>query len=111
MQSLGRGLFSKEGFFILKISGSGVVFVSSYGAIHAIEVAQGQQVIVDNGHLVAWPDYMQYSLEKASNGWINSWMSGESLVCRFTGPGMILIQTRNPAGFKGWLSQMGVSVK
>lgn len=111
MQSLGRGLFSKEGFFILRIGGKGVVFVSSYGAIHVLTLDAGQQVIVDNGHLVAWPDYMQYTIEKASNGWINSWMSGESLVCRFTGPGMILIQTRNPQGFKGWLGQMGFASK
>ncbi|MDR2456712.1 MAG: AIM24 family protein, partial [Deltaproteobacteria bacterium] len=63
------------------------------------------------GHLVAWPDYMSYSIEKASNGWINSWMSGESLVCRFTGPGNILIQTRNPQSFKGWLATLGVAAR
>ena len=49
MQSLGRGLFSMEGFFILKISGSGVVFASSYGAFQAIDLGQGEQVIVNNG--------------------------------------------------------------
>jgi uncharacterized protein (TIGR00266 family) len=107
MQNLSRGLFSGEGFFVLKISGRGVVFVSSYGAIHAIELDQGQQVVIDNGHLVAWPDYMRYTIEKASSGWIRSWMSGESLVCRFTGPGLVLIQTRNPKAFEGWLSAMG----
>jgi uncharacterized protein (TIGR00266 family) len=109
-QSLSRGLFSGEGFFILKISGRGVVFVSSYGAIHTIQVPAGEQVIVDNGHLVAWPDYMRYTVEKASNGWINSWMSGECLVCRFTGPGVILIQTRNPSGFKGWVKNLGFTL-
>lgn len=107
MQNLSRGLLSGEGFFILKISGRGVVFVSSYGAIHAIELGQGEQCVIDNGHLVAWPDYMQYTIEKASSGWIRSWMSGESLVCRFTGPGMVLIQTRNPKAFGGWLKSLG----
>jgi uncharacterized protein (TIGR00266 family) len=111
MQSLSKGLFSREGFFILKITGRGVVFVSSYGAIHALDVEPGQQVIVDNGHLVAWPDYMNYTIEKASNGWINSWMSGESLVCRFTGPGTVLIQTRNPSSFVGWLQRLGIVPK
>jgi uncharacterized protein (TIGR00266 family) len=107
MQSLSRGLFSGEGFFVIKITGRGTVFVSSYGAIHALDLKDGEQFIVDNGHLVAWPDYMRYTVEKASNGWISSFMSGECLVCRFTGPGPVLIQTRNPDAFKGWLSQLG----
>ena len=111
MQNLSKGLFSSQGFFILKIGGRGVVFVSSYGAIHTLMLEQGQQIIIDNGHLVAWPSYMNYSIEKASSGWIRSWMSGEGLVCRFTGPGMVLIQTRNPTAFSGWLSNLGFSKK
>ncbi|MCX4266689.1 MAG: AIM24 family protein, partial [Firmicutes bacterium] len=65
--------------------------------------ADNEEYIVDNGHLVAWPDYMNYKIEKASNGWISSWMSGECLVCRFRGPGVVLIQTRNPSSFRQWL--------
>ena len=103
MQNLAQGLFSREGFFVVKISGRGTVFLSSYGAIHAINLADNEEYIVDNGHLVAWPDYMNYKIEKASNGWISSWMSGECLVCRFRGPGVVLIQTRNPASFRQWL--------
>lgn len=103
MQNLVQGLFSREGFFVVNISGRGTVFLSSYGAIHAIELAEGEEYIVDNGHLVAWPDYMRYSIEKASNGWISSWASGECLVCRFRGPGVVLIQTRNPASFRQWV--------
>lgn len=103
MQNLSRGLLSGEGFFILHINGSGTVFVSSYGVIHPINVEAGKEVIIDNGHLVAWPDYMQYTMEKASNGWISSFTSGEGLVCRFKGPGVVLIQTRNPGGFEEWI--------
>lgn len=103
MQNLTQGLFSREGFFVVKISGRGTVFLSSYGAIHAVNLAAGEEVIIDNGHLVAWPDYMQYKIEKASNGWISSIMSGECLVCRFRGPGTVLIQTRNPSAFNQWI--------
>ncbi len=103
VQNLAQGLFSREGFFVLNISGSGTVFLSSYGAIHSINLEPGEEVIVDNGHLVAWPDYMNYKIEKASNGWISSIMSGECLVCRFRGPGTVLIQTRNPAAFGAWV--------
>ena len=103
MQNLAQGLFSREGFFVVKISGRGTVFLSSYGAIHAINLADNEEYIVDNGPLVAWPDYMNYKIEMASNGWISSFMSGECLVCRFRGPGVVLIQTRNPASFRQWL--------
>jgi uncharacterized protein (TIGR00266 family) len=104
-QNLMQGIFSGEGFFILKISGRGTVFVNSYGAIHAINIPEGQDAIIDNSHLVAWPDYMQYKIEKASSGWISSFTSGEALVCRFQGPGTVLIQTRNPKGFGSWIQQ------
>lgn len=107
VQNLAKGIFSKEGFFILNARGKGTIFLSSYGAIHPINLQEGEEIIIDNGHLVAWPDYMSYSLEKASNGWANSIMSGECLVCRFRGPGTVLIQTRNPGGFSHWIASMG----
>lgn len=106
-QNLTKGLFSGEGIFVLNISGRGTVFVSSYGAIHPIEVPAGQEVIIDNGHLVAWPSTMNYEIEKASSGgFLSSLKSGEGLVCRFKGPGTVLIQTRNPEGFTGWIRSM-----
>jgi len=106
MQNLSRGLLSGEGFFIVEISGRGTVFLSSFGAIHAINLGAGEEVVVDNGHLVAWPDYMNYTIEKASKGWMNSLKSGEGLVCRFRGEGVVLIQSRNPKGFGGWLKKL-----
>lgn len=106
VQNLAQGLLSREGFFVLNIRGRGTVFISSFGAIHAINLDPGEEVIIDNGHLVAWPDYMQYTIEKASSGWISSIMSGECLVCRFRGPGTVLIQTRKPEAFSQWLRGM-----
>lgn len=105
MQSLSKGLFSGEGFFVIRVSGRGTLFVSSYGAIQPMDLAAGEEIIIDNAHLVAWPENMQYNVEKASSGWISSFTSGEGLVCRFKGPGRVLIQTRNPRGFGSWLRQ------
>ncbi len=107
VQNLLRGLFSGEGFFVLNVRGRGTVFISSYGVIHPINIAAGEEVVIDNGHLVAWPDYMEYTIEKASSsGIISSFMSGEGLVCRFRGPGVVLIQTRNPQTFESWIKSM-----
>jgi uncharacterized protein (TIGR00266 family) len=105
MQNLGRGLLSGEGFFIVEISGKGTVFLASYGAIHAINLGPGEEVTVDNGHLVAWPSYMNYTIDKASKGWLSSFTSGEGLVCKFRGEGVVLIQSRNPAGFGNWIKR------
>ena len=39
----------------------------------------------------------KYVLERvASGGLISGFASGEGLVCKFTGPGTVFIQTRNP---------------
>ncbi len=106
VQNLSRGLMSGEGFFILKVHGNGVVFVSSHGAIHEIDIPAGKEVVIDNGHLVAWPESVNYTIEKASKGWLSSFTSGELLVCRFTGPGKVYIQTRNPSSFINWIYKM-----
>ena len=106
MQNLSKGILSGEGFFVLNVTGSGTVFVSSYGVIHPINLEAGQEVIIDNGHLVAWPDYMQYEIEKASKGWVSSFTSGEGFVCRFRGPGVVLIQTRNTDSFGSWIQSL-----
>jgi len=106
LQNLMHGIFSGEGFFVLKVSGKGTVFLNSYGGIHAINLSAGEEKIIDNSHLVAWADYMDYKIEKAASGWVSSFTSGEMLVCRFKGPGIVLIQTRNPRGFGDWVKQL-----
>lgn len=105
MQNLARGIFSGEGFFVIRVSGRGTLFVSSYGAIHPFDLSEGEEIVIDNGHLVAWPENMNYTIEKASSGWVSSFTSGEGLVCRFRGPGRVMIQTRNPKGFGSWIKQ------
>jgi Mitochondrial biogenesis AIM24 len=55
---------------------------------------------VDNGHLVAWNT--KYILERVASGGIISGLSaGEGLVCKFTGPGTVFLQTRNPVSPPG----------
>jgi uncharacterized protein (TIGR00266 family) len=105
MQSLGRGLLGGEGFFILKIGGRGQLILNSFGAIHKIELRPDEEYVVDNAHLVAWSATTTYSIERAAAGWIASFTSGEGFVCRFRGPGVVYIQSRNPGGFGAWIRQ------
>ena len=105
VQSLSRGLLGGEGFFILRISGQGQLVLNSFGAIHKIELKPDEEYIVDNAHLVAWSATTSYSIERASSGWVSSFTSGEGFVCRFRGPGVVYIQSRNPGGFGNWIRQ------
>jgi len=105
IQNLAQGIFSGEGFFILKAEGRGLVFLESYGAIHRLDLGPGEQKIVDNGHLVAWSRHMDYRLESASIGIVAAFTSGEAIVCRFTGPGTVYVQTRQARQFGIWISR------
>ncbi len=96
-----KSFFGGEGLFVLQVSGSGVLLVSSFGAIHRKRLAVGERYVVDTGHLVAWEGTTQYTLRKAAAGFFRSMVSGEGIVAEFTGPGEILIQTRNLAAFAG----------
>lgn len=63
-----------------------------------MQLEDGEKYIVDNGHLVAWNT--KYILERVASGGIISGLSaGEGLVCKFTGPGTVFMQTRNPVSF------------
>lgn len=99
-----KSFFGGEGLFVLEVSGSGLLLVSSFGAIHRKVLRAGEQYVIDTGHLVAWEGHMQYNLRKAAkSGFFRSYLSGEGLVAEFNGPGEILIQTRNLAAFAGLL--------
>lgn len=98
-----RSFFGGEGLFILQVQGSGLLLVSSYGAIHRKRLGPNERYVVDTGHLVAWEGTMQYTLRKAAAGFFRSFVSGEGIVAEFTGPGELLIQTRNLAALAGLL--------
>ncbi|KAA8565181.1 hypothetical protein EYC84_010920 [Monilinia fructicola] len=53
-QGIGKAMFSGEGLFVYKISGVGLLWISSLGAIIRKDLKEGERYIVDNGHLVAW---------------------------------------------------------
>ena len=92
-----KGLIGGEGLFLMRMFGQGTLMLSSFGAIHAIELQPGQPYIVDTGHLVAFTDGMGYNIKKAAKGIFSSIASGEGLVAEMTGPGIVYTQTRTPA--------------
>ena len=98
-----KSFFGGEGLFVLQVQGTGLLLVSSFGAIHKKRLNAGERYVVDTGHLVAWEASMRYELRKAAAGFFRSMVSGEGIVAEFSGPGDLLIQTRNLAAFAGLL--------
>lgn len=98
-----KSFFGGEGLFVLQVMGTGLLMVSSFGAVYRKRLQPGERYVVDTGHLVAWEGTMQYQLRKAAQGWFRSITSGEGIVADFVGPGELLIQTRNLAAFAGLL--------
>jgi uncharacterized protein (TIGR00266 family) len=98
-----KSFFGGEGLFVMQVSGTGLLLLSSFGAIHRKRLAAGERYVVDTGHLVAWEGTTQYTLRKAAAGFFRSMVSGEGVVAEFTGPGELLIQTRNLAALAGLL--------
>lgn len=90
-----KGFASGEGIFMIKARGTGRMFVSSFGGIVKKELKPGERFIVDNGHIVAFPAALNYEIQKAGNSLWSMISTGEGLVTVFTGPGEILLQTRN----------------
>jgi len=97
-----KTFFSGEGLFMLRASGTGTLIMSSYGAIHTVKLAQGQQYIVDTGHLVAFDEGISYEV-KTVGGLKSTVFSGEGLVVQLTGPGTVALQSRSEGAFLSWL--------
>jgi uncharacterized protein (TIGR00266 family) len=96
-----KSMFSGEGLFWLNISGNGKVIINAYGVIYKIEV--DGEYIVDTGHIVAFEPSLQFSITKAGESWMSSFLGGEGFVCKFSGKGTLWCQSHNPGSFGGSL--------
>lgn len=98
-----RTLFGGEGLVLLECSGEGDLFVNSYGGV--VEVEVDGSFTVDTGHIVAFDGTLDFNV--GSVGGLKSFfLSGEGLVCRFTGRGTVYMQSRNLSGLVGWISPL-----
>ena len=111
-QGLGRAILGDSGgFFVMATQGSGQVAVSGFGSVRELEVAEGQFLVVDNGHLVAWDRSLDYelSINTSHSGLfgklINSQITGEGIVLKFRGHGKVIVCSRNKGGFLDWIFQ------
>lgn len=95
-----RSFFGGEGLFMLRCSGNGSLWISSYGAIHPVDV--DGTYTVDTGHIVAFEDSLSFQVR--SVGSVKSLLfSSEGLVCLFSGRGRLWLQTRNSSALAAFL--------
>ncbi|MFN3383444.1 MAG: TIGR00266 family protein [Archaeoglobaceae archaeon] len=98
-----KTFFAGEGLFLLKIEGSGDLFLSSFGGIETLEV--DGTLSVDTGHVVAFEDSLDFKI-RGAGGLKATFLSGEGLVAEFKGKGKVWIQTRSISEYIGWLSSL-----
>jgi len=96
-----KGLFG-QGLFMLKASGSGQMFINTFGAIDTHTLQPGQTLVVDNFHLVGFSESCTYKVTRIG-GMKETFFSGEGLVTQITGPGDVHVQTKNLQEFTEWL--------
>jgi len=96
-----KSFFSREGLFLLKMTGAGDAFISSFGAIHEIEL-KGESFTIDTGHMVAFTEGLEYNVKRVG-GLKSTILSGEGLVAEFRGTGTLYLQTRSMNSFMDWL--------
>jgi uncharacterized protein (TIGR00266 family) len=103
-QGVGKALFSGESVFWLKCSGRGDLLLNSFGAIYSVDIHDTH--VVDSGHIVAFEDTLQFSVGKLGDSWIQTMLSGEGLVCHFSGQGRLYCQSHSPKSFGQTLGPM-----
>lgn len=84
------GLFSGEGFFQTKVSGSGKVVIASQGPLEEVEL-NNDKLVVDGRFAVARTGNLEFRVQKAAKGLFSSVISGEGFVNTFTGTGKVLL--------------------
>jgi uncharacterized protein (TIGR00266 family) len=99
-----KNAFGGEGGFMIRAGGTGPVVCACYGALDAIDLVEGEQLVLDSGHLVAYTDGVTFQLRKVTKGMMQTLKSGEGLVFEFTGPGRVWTQSRNIDELIGWLT-------
>ena len=104
-QGLKKSFFGGENAFFLNVhadEGPGDLFIGAMGAFIEWNLEPGQLLNVDNGHLVAMSSSIQMDVKRVGN-WKATMFSGEGVVMQLSGPGKVIIQSRNPREYANWL--------
>ncbi len=103
-KKLGAGFFGGEGFIMQRMSGQGIAFVEIDGHCVEYELAPGQSMMIDTGHLAAMEETVSIDIQMIK-GMKNMFLGGEGMFnTKVTGPGKIWLQTMPLSGLVGLLT-------
>ena len=92
-KKLGTALFGGEGFVMQQLSGNGLAFVEIEGSAVAYDLAPGQQMVIDTGHIAMMDATVKMDIQQVK-GMKNIMLGGEGLFNTIVhGPGKIWLQT------------------
>lgn len=101
-KKLGAGLLGGEGLVLQKLIGPGIGFLEIDGELTILDLAAGQQILVDSGHIAAFDETVTYDIQFL--GLKNILLAGEGLaLATLTGPGRVWLQHQTIAGLAGRL--------
>ncbi|MCI9413556.1 MAG: TIGR00266 family protein [Clostridiales bacterium] len=87
------GFFGGEGFIMQKLSGQGTAFLEIDGHVVEYDLAPGQTLQIDSGHLAAMTETVRMDVVTVK-GLKNKMLGGEGFFnTQVTGPGHVWIQT------------------
>ncbi len=110
-KKLGAGLFGGEGFIMQRLSGNGIAFGEFDGHIVEYELKDGQQMVIDTGHLAAMSATCRMEIKTVA-GMKNKFLGGEGFFNTIvTGPGHVWLQTMPLSNVAGVLRPYFVSSK
>lgn len=92
-KNLGSGFFGGEGFILQRLTGPGQAFVNFDGEIVTRELAPGEVLRVDTGHVAMLEPTVGFDVEMVK-GFANMFLGGNGLfLATLTGPGRVWLQT------------------
>ncbi len=90
---LGAGMFGGDGYILQKLSGDGLAFIHSGGAVVEKTLAPNQVIYVDTGSVVGFESSIDFDI-KMVKGLSNMMFGGEALFfSTLKGPGKVWIQS------------------
>ena len=87
------GLLGGEGFILQKFTGEGKVLAEIDGSVVEVNLAPGEQIKVETGHVALFEGTVTYDVESVK-GFKNIFFGGQGLfLTTLTGPGKVWLQT------------------
>ncbi|MCK5130334.1 MAG: TIGR00266 family protein [Clostridiales bacterium] len=100
-QKISVGIFGGEGFLLQRMTGPGRVFLEIDGSYVKYSLNEGQQLVIDPGHMAVQDASVQTELTRVK-GMKNIFLGGEGLfLATLTGPGDVYLQTMTAQNFAG----------